>query len=271
LRSGSGHHVLPLVTSSTPRQLRRTGIRASISSQAGTIACFSPDASIVDSPFSAVSEHSVGSMENRCDKCEAAYFQDEAPKGKFVKCCNTGSISLPSSIDVPEFLCKLLGGSNEKSKAFRDNVRRYNNCLSIAFTSYRDAQPERRGVPCVIVYGEVKHLLSPLDRGGDTRLYGECYTIDPSIANEMPRSQDSGAVCDPDILRELDAVIRRENPFAQAYLLMHERVQHFVSLGRTPPSVRMWVVSNPADSARSFHGATVGRMVFPPGRSCEWV
>ena len=37
LRSGSGHHVLPLVTSSTPAQLRRAGIRASLSSQAGTV------------------------------------------------------------------------------------------------------------------------------------------------------------------------------------------------------------------------------------------
>ena len=198
-------------------------------------------------------------MENRCYKCEAAYFLDEAPKGKFVKCSNSGSISLPTSIDVPEFLRKLLDGSHEKSKAFRDNVRRFINCLSMASPSYRDAQLEGRGVPCVIVYGEVKHLLSPLDRGGDTRLYGECYTNDPSITNEMRRSQDFGAVCDPDILRELAAVIRRDDQFAQAYLLMHERVQHFVSLGQTPPSVRMWFVSNPDESARSFDGATVGR------------
>ena len=207
-----------------------------------------------------IREHSAGLMTDSCEHCGASYFKEEQTKGKFQKCCNDGTISLVSDVQVPNLLRTFLLGQHEKSKEFRDNIRRYNNCLSMAAASYQDVRLEGRGVPCVIVNGEVKHLLSPADRGDPgTKLYGECYTIDPLIANEMRTSTGFGSDCYPEILLQLDTIIREQNPFALAYKMMHEKIKFHLERGQSVPSVRMWFVPNQEDNIRRFGHVTVGR------------
>lgn len=61
-----------------------------------------------------------------------------------------------------------------------------------------------------IVNGEVKHFASPMNHSSEdsNRSFGDMYFIDPVDANERRLSNEFGKGCDPDLLKQLDSILR---------------------------------------------------------------
>ena len=81
--------------------------------------------------------HYLGKMDVKCEHCGALHWLDEhlsksskwSPK--FGMCCFEGKIELPKLENPPPELLGFLTGTDDASKKFHDNIRRYNNALAM--------------------------------------------------------------------------------------------------------------------------------------------
>ncbi len=95
---------------------------------------------------SEIFEHSAGTMESFCAYCGANYFKGEMEKGTYKKCCNDGQyINLNKHLGTPDVLRNLLQGTHPKSNQFFKHIRRYNNSLALASTSFNQVKFDGSG------------------------------------------------------------------------------------------------------------------------------
>ena len=208
-----------------------------------------------------ISEHSAGTMESFCAYCGANYFKGEMEKVTYKKCCNDGQyINLNKHLGTPDVLRKLLQGIHPKSNQFFKHIRRYNNSLALASTSFNQVKFDGSGPPCLIVNGEMKHFLSPMNATLQRHNgYGELYVMDPEDAKAHRAISSVSQGCDQELLCELDLTLRTINPYAQSYRMMYELNNQLLMRGESFHTVRMWFVRNDEDSIRKFGQTTLGR------------
>jgi hypothetical protein len=117
---------------------------------------------------------------------------------KFGTCCFSGKV-LPGHLeDIPIELHYLYFGTDNQSKKFLENIRRYNNAL--AFTSvgqdaYKRLQTDNSvndgHGPCLYkIKGELHHVTGTLlPSPGQTPMYSQLYIHDPRHCLESQNGQ----------------------------------------------------------------------------------
>ena len=107
-----------------------------------------------------------GNMTVQCPHCKAFFFKEEIKKNKFNKCCANGTI-LPYDLETPapQLLRELFGKVHDNknyNKTFRNNIRFFNNTLSLCSTTIDTKKTPRNGIPILIVSGSPYHNIGTL-------------------------------------------------------------------------------------------------------------
>jgi hypothetical protein len=167
----------------------------------------------------------IGSMEYECSSCKALMFKGELYKGTlgtdatFSLCCSYGQISLPPVKPPPKELRDLLTNSERQSKAFRQNVRKFNSALALSSIGVdRGAvfQFQRAGPWVYKLNGQMYHCLGPIMPGrGQTPSFSQLYVYDgqEELGNRHKRNPDM----DRDCLALLQDLMHTHNPFVHQY------------------------------------------------------
>ena len=142
---------------------------------------------------------------------------------EFRQCCDYGNVKLPGLSAYPVEMKHLLMKNDDKGRNFRLNIRSYNSALAFASFGASFDVPPGRGPYCFKVHGQIYHRIGPLHpEPGKSASYGQLYILDSAMALQERKSNHANEGCIDSILHQLDQVIRRISPFAQAYKLMHE-------------------------------------------------
>lgn len=148
----------------------------------------------------------IGRMNTVCTHCGAKRFKNE---NKSI-CCANGQVELPPIPDAPDLLKALL-----MDKEFKDKIRSYNAALAFAsLGANEDVLPP--GVYSFRVNGDIHHRLGHLlpDAGVPTPKFAQMYIYDTEHeANN--RAQHHGGNLDINVIRQLQDLIHRVNPFAR--------------------------------------------------------
>ncbi|KAL1698102.1 hypothetical protein EV121DRAFT_180942, partial [Schizophyllum commune] len=87
----------------------------------------------------ALKQHSLGKMDIACRSCGALHWKAECLSTStianpvFGLCCDSGQVRLPPLQRPPLLLQNLFDSDTQQARAFRKNIRQYNNAF--AFTS----------------------------------------------------------------------------------------------------------------------------------------
>lgn len=186
--------------------------------------------------FNAEAEpHWLGDMSFMCTHCHALHFSEERlansrnrTAARFSRCCGEGKVVLPAiSGRFPE-LERWLTEDTAQAKAFRKNIRRYNNAFALTSIGmamdYRTWGP--RGLCSLRVHGRVTHSIGTLQPGeGASHKFCQVYMLDDADAVEqraqhhtMITRRDVADGLDREILQILEAFIRRNNGYARMFI-----------------------------------------------------
>ncbi|CAG8853238.1 5621_t:CDS:2, partial [Gigaspora margarita] len=177
-----------------------------------------------------VSRHYLGEMNAICVNCKALMWIDERistssrTNPKFSLCCSNNRVQLPPLIDPPEPLYTLLFGSDLRSKHFQEMIRAYNTALSFASMGAQiDEQVTgTKGIYAFRIHGEIYHnigSLLPHDNNARPQ-FAQLYFYDTH--NELQNRLHIMPELDPIILKELQSMLHRINPYAATIKQIHE-------------------------------------------------
>ena len=133
-------------------------------------------------------------MDIGCDSSGALHWIEERTSDSagenhlLSSCCKQGDIELNQFRDPPDFLQALLTGEDPRSRAFREDLRRFNSAF--AFTSVDCHQTDRgaRGNSpnCFQIHGALYHVTGPLETatGGQPK-FAQLYLYDPQAAADI--------------------------------------------------------------------------------------
>ncbi|GBO02563.1 hypothetical protein AVEN_200355-1 [Araneus ventricosus] len=174
-----------------------------------------------------VEEHNCGEMDNLCLKCLGLFFRDEKnTRGIYIHCCHNGNIIEQVSV-YPVEMKGLVDGSEELSVHFKNNIRSYNSAQkSFASMGIQIVPSTGRGAYCFRIHGQIYHRTShlhPAEAGSEK--FAQLYVLDSDLATCRRMGCRENSECNPKFMRKIDEIIRRVNPFADAYKMMWELEQ----------------------------------------------
>jgi hypothetical protein len=145
------------------------------------------------SSFIQAAPHNLGRLDHECEYCAALHWIEEATQDKqYEICCKKGDVDLPTLRMPPLYLRKLFTDQDPRGRAFRKEIREYNNALAFTSVSYtRDARiDENSGIQSFQIHGELFHYQSPLQPNTqETPAFAQLFFYDPSYATEARRLQ----------------------------------------------------------------------------------
>ena len=173
-----------------------------------------------------------GHMDVRCDNCSALHWSREKPSDStgenhfFSSCCKLGDIELDQFREPPDLLRALLTGDDPRSRAFRKDLRRFNNAF--AFTSVYCSQTNRgatgNGPNCFQIHGALYHITGPLQIAtGAQPKFAQLYIYDPQVAADVRCGLFDGL--DRQFIQDFTTYIHQHNPFPQIYKFAAERMR----------------------------------------------
>ena len=163
--------------------------------------------------------NNIGPMTSVCEHCLALKFEAE----KSFKCCNEGKVSLPNLEPYPQELSDLMLEDTAQGKNFRANIRQFNSAFSFASFGENIAPPPGRGPPCFRLCGKVVHRSGTLyPEHGFPPLYSQLYIYDGERALDERMNRHENRNCHPDVMRTIQNVMHRDNPYALAFKHMSE-------------------------------------------------
>ncbi|XP_035233479.1 uncharacterized protein LOC118205294 [Stegodyphus dumicola] len=168
-------------------------------------------------------QHSVGSMEGSCDLCNGLFFTGERnARGRYMHCCNNGKI-VEAERRYPEEWRNLMNGNHPFSEEFYANIRTYNCLLSFASMGANIEMPTGSGPYCFRIHGAIYHRTSHLHppHAGQEQ-YAQLYILDSDQALRQRMNIFGNVALNAELLRQLDAVLRNVNPYAEAYKMLKE-------------------------------------------------
>ncbi|GFW66585.1 helitron_like_N domain-containing protein [Trichonephila clavipes] len=120
----------------------------------------------------------------------------------------------------------LMDGSHDLSQHFKKNIRSYNSVLSFASMGAQIVPPAGRGAYCFRIPGQIYHRTSHLHpvHAGEEK-FAQLYVLYSELATCRRMECCENSECNPKLMRSIDEVIRRVNPFAAAYTMMWELEQ----------------------------------------------
>lgn len=202
-----------------------------------------------------VQRHILGAMTAECTYCHAKLWIEERKASssmvspEFELCCGMGSIALTPLEDLPVELNELLTNDNPVARQFRKFIRGYNSAFG--FTSSgaefdHSLANSRAGVYTYRVQGSVYHLISRGLIPEDNRLPGfaQIYIYDTDY--QVERRSSLFPDLDREIVRRLQAMLQRCNPFVEHFMvnnaenLENQSTQDFQLLLRDNPLDRRY-------------------------------
>jgi len=221
-------------------------------------AIFYPDCTIVREEF--YPQVYFGALDTLCSYCGSLNFRKEKPTdGKFSKCCHKGTIKLPDLPDIEYNIFNLLTENTVEALHFRNNIRVYNNAVAFASLGASLQIPPGRGAYCFRVQGQIHHYVSPVcPPENQNPCFSQLYFIESSQANQI-RIQNADICILENVLNKLDSIIRRNNPYANAYKLLHEVIEQEKEQAqlenRSMLEFSMSLVDDPALDSRRYNPA----------------
>lgn len=94
-------------------------------------------------------ESTLGSMDAKCQHCNALHFRAESVGGHYNICCHNGIVSLPEP-RVNEELKTLFSTSK-----FMEHIRSYNSAMAFASMTCDIVKIPGKGVPCFKIHGQI--------------------------------------------------------------------------------------------------------------------
>lgn len=168
----------------------------------------------------------VGSMTHECFSCKALMFRGETHTGTigkdatFSMCCSYGKVKLPPIKPPPDELRNLFTEDNKSSKAFRNNIRKYNSALalsSIGVDLGSVFQFKTTGPYVYKMNGQMYHSLGAILPEPDKEpTFSQLYVYDQEneLSNRLKRNPDMDREC----LALLQDLMHRHNPYVQQYM-----------------------------------------------------
>ncbi|KAF4530354.1 hypothetical protein B566_EDAN018479, partial [Ephemera danica] len=162
------------------------------------------------------------------------------------ECCQHGAISLSQFSTPPPFLQHLLSSTDQQSKQFRANIRKYNTLFSFASLGANVDEQVSRGPYVFKVHGTIYHNQSSiLTREGRRPAFAQLYILDEQEALQERLQGEVGAQLSIEVMQQLGSFISQNNPFAAAYKQMHqvhmEAQAQAVAQGLPTPRIRLWL------------------------------
>jgi Helitron helicase-like domain at N-terminus len=216
--------------------------------------------------------HDCGLMNTICNKCQSKNFAKEKPRdGKFNSCCRKGKIAISQTEPAyPSILRDLMSNvDNPDYRLFRENIRAINSSLSFASMGAQIANVPGTGPYCFKIQGQIYHMTSHINpNDGEIPQFAQLYVMDTTqaVAERMAHPQNTRISAY--IIRQLDELLRRINPFAQAYRMMREIMEEERLLAerdnRSLPVVNMALFRDRRSDARRYNEPTANEvaMVF---------
>lgn len=202
----------------------------------------------------AVSQHDCGLMSGCCQLCGGLFFVEERnTRGKYMRCCHNGKI-IEAEKNYPQELRRLMDGSNALSAHFKKHIRTYNSALSFASMGAEVTPPSGAGPYCFRIHGQIYHRTGHLHppRPGKEK-FAQMYVLDSEEALRQRMGYAENSSCNPELMKQLDAVIRRVNPYAQAYRMLHEVEQEVLQQEgqRAAANIRMYITEERTESGQN--------------------
>ncbi|ORE22587.1 hypothetical protein BCV71DRAFT_247426 [Rhizopus microsporus] len=177
----------------------------------------------------------LGHIDKECSHCHALYWIDERQETSSLSnsnwelCCNQGSVQPQLLPDPPQYLKDLLASTDTQGRHFKDNLHQYN--AAFAFTSLgcnivsaedrANNNNNRDGLNAFQIHGALcrrQGLLTPVE--GSEPSYAQLYIFDLFYA--FGRRQARNSNLDPEIIKELSAMLAQCNPFVRVYRHPHD-------------------------------------------------
>ena len=177
-------------------------------------------------PLLEESADAIGKMDVVCPHCGALKFKSESAG----LCCSSGKVILTPFPRPPEEILRRWTGQTPDDLLFKEHSRELNNAL--CFSSIQVNQRTFAGYnPSVIFQGQLKHLVGPLlPDDGSTPKFAQLYCWDPALettqrfANMTIPTGLSSSKKETlkKLLKEMQDVIKRENPFVKDFQMILE-------------------------------------------------
>ena len=177
-------------------------------------------------PLLEESADAIGKMDIACPHCGALKFKSESAG----LCCSSGKVILTPFPRPPEDILKRWKGQGPDDLLFKKHSRDLNNAL--CFSSIQVNQRHFAGYnPSVIFQGQMKHFVGPLlPDDGSTPKFAQLYCFDPALettqrfANMTIPTGLSSTKKETlkKLLKEMQDIIKRENPFFKDFLMILE-------------------------------------------------
>ena len=145
-------------------------------------------------------------------------------------CCYSGKVSLPPLQPVPPELYHLLTDHHDpRAKAFRDEIRNYNNALAMTSVGRQvDHSLNNGGGPWVFkLHGQLTHRIgSLLPRPVSTPSFAQLYIYDTEYALQCRMARPVNFGLQQHVLRELQDMLYRCHPAVRLYKQAWELTAH---------------------------------------------
>jgi len=208
----------------------------------------------VDFNENKIVESNLGKLGIACKFCGAFQFKSETKvcNKTFTSCCHIGKIILSMSKSYPDKLLHLINENSKECKHYQRHIREYNN--SLAFGSFGAKFDKLKGIgPHIFrICGQVYHNSDGFHSENiDEYKFGQLYILDNELANEIRCNNSNDLNLSLKVLKNLDTLLRKINPYAKAYRIMYEVEEKEKSkcekLGIICPTIKMFLTRNPSN------------------------
>nr|CAD2188631.1 unnamed protein product [Meloidogyne enterolobii] len=170
-----------------------------------------------------------------CYYCSALLLKseiNELHQSKFKRitssfCCKCGSIFLPPFRPHPTLLKDLTKADTQCSLEFLKKQNIYNSLLAFASVFVGHRQTSLDGGICYMLNGEFVRKMSSMLAGDAGPSFSQLYILDSDTAfqHRVSNIAYGGDRVDPDVLKNLDILLRECHPLANAYKNFHTQYQ----------------------------------------------
>jgi hypothetical protein len=173
------------------------------------------------------SADATGKMDVVCPHCGALKFKSESTG----LCCSNGKVVIKPFPRPPEDILNRWKGQTPDDLLFKEHSRELNNALCLSSIQVNQRHFPGGYAPSVIFQGQMKHRIGPLlPSDGSTPKFAQLYGHDPALEttqrfenmNIPPGLSSRKKETLKKILKEMQELIKRENPFVKDFLMILE-------------------------------------------------
>jgi hypothetical protein len=198
-------------------------------------------------------------MSYECPWCHALLLKSELGdrKAPWGFCCNNGKVKLAAYSPPPEYLHKLWTDQNPEAKAFRANIRKYNNAFSLTSIGANEFLFKRRmGTDQYRINGSMSHKIGSVrPRANDAPKFLSLYFVCGEEEAIQYRRGNLGQnqELSPIICGNLHRLLANHHSFLKKYRTLLEEANHEVVGGHNRDEVTVVLVAPGAGDDKRTH------------------